>query len=267
MKIFDCFTFNDENSILEIRLNEMNKKVDFFIIVEFGENHQGRKKGKKIDQNILKKFENKIRYFYVEKFNKNMSSWERENYQRNYIKRGLYDADNNDIIIISDLDEIPNLTKINLKKLENVVYVFKQINIMYKFNLARDFNWFGTKLCKLKKLKSPQWLRSLKVHKRYSYFRIDKFFSKNYIHDFEIIENGGWHFSWIRNVNKIIEKLNSFAHLEFNNNKYKNSKYISKCLKDDINFMDTNEKLMKIDMELLPDYLISNKEKFKLYLK
>ena len=245
----------------------MNKKVDFFIIVEFGENHQGRKKGKKIDQNILKKFENKIRYFYVEKFNKNMSSWERENYQRNYIKRGLYDADNNDIIIISDLDEIPNLTKINLKKLENVVYVFKQINIMYKFNLARDFNWFGTKLCKLKKLKSPQWLRSLKVHKRYSYFRIDKFFSKNYIHDFEIIENGGWHFSWIRNVNKIIEKLNSFAHLEFNNNKYKNSKYISKCLKDDINFMDTNEKLMKIDMELLPDYLISNKEKFKLYLK
>ena len=69
MKIFDCFTFNDENSILEIRLNEMTKWVDFFVIVEFGENHQGKKKGKKIDQKILNKFKDKIKYFYVEKFN------------------------------------------------------------------------------------------------------------------------------------------------------------------------------------------------------
>ncbi len=267
MKIFDCFTFNDENSILEIRLNEMTKWVDFFVIVEFGENHQGKKKGKKIDPNILKKFQNKIRYFFVEKFNENMSSWERENYQRNYIKKGLFDANSDDIIIISDLDEIPNLNKVNLKSLDNFVYVFKQINIMYKFNLARDYSWFGTKLCKLKKLKSPQWLRSLKVHKRYSYLRIDKFFSKNYIHNFKIVENGGWHFSWIRNVNEIIEKLNSFAHLEFNNDKFKNREYISKCIEDEINFMDTNEKLVKIDIKSLPDYLISNKEKFKSYLR
>ena len=267
MKIFDCFTFNDENSILEIRLNEMTKWVDFFIIVECGENHQGKKKGKNIDQNILKKFENKIRYFYIEKFNENMSSWQRENYQRNYIRNGLHDADNEDIIIISDLDEIPDLNKVNLRNLGDYIYAFKQINIMYKYNLVRDYNWFGSKLCKLKKLKSPQWLRSLKVHKRYSYLRIDKFFSKNYIHNFKIIDDGGWHFSWIRNVNEIIKKLNSFAHLEFNNDKFKNSEYISKCLKDDINFMDTNEKLSKIDLKLLPDYLISNKEKFSLYLK
>ena len=60
MKIFDCFTFNDENLILEIRLNEMSKYVDYFIIVEFGENHQGGRKGKKIDEKVLEKFKNYI---------------------------------------------------------------------------------------------------------------------------------------------------------------------------------------------------------------
>ncbi len=122
------------------------------------------------------------------------------------------------------------------------------------------------KLCKFKRLKSPQWLRSLKVHKRYSLLRIDKFFSKNYVHDFQILENGGWHFGWIRNIDEIISKLNSFAHLEFNNKNYKDYKYISQCIKNNINFMDSKQKLEKIDIKLLPNYLISNKKKFEAYL-
>ena len=267
MKIFDCFTFNDENSILEIRLNEMNKYVDFFVIIEFGENHQGKKKGRKINKEILNNFKNKIRYIYVEKFEKNMNSWQRENFQRNYIQKGLYDANQEDIIIISDLDEIPNLKQINLENIGNSIYAFKQINFMYKLNLVRDFNWFGSKLCKLKKLKSPQWLRSLKVHKKYNYFRIDKFFSKNYIFDFKIIENGGWHFGWIRDVDEIIDKLNSFAHLEFNNNKYKDNKYIYNCIENNINFLNTDEKLKIIKMDYLPEYIIVNKDKFEKNLK
>ena len=267
MKIFDCFTFNDENLILEIRLNEMSKYVDYFIIVEFGENHQGGRKGKKIDEKVLEKFKNKIRYIYVDKFNKNFSSWQRENFQRNYILNGLYDAMDDDIILISDLDEIPNLEKINFNNIKNNIYAFKQINIMYKFNLVRDFDWIGTKLCKLKKLKSPQWLRSLKMHKRYSYLRIDKFFSKNYVFNFKIIENGGWHFGWIRNIDQIIEKLNSFAHTEFNNSKFKNNKYINECINNNVNFLNTSEKLEEIDLNLLPEYLVSNKDKFNSYFK
>ncbi len=267
MKIFDCFTFNDENLILEIRLNELSKYIDYFIIVEFGENHQGARKGKKIDEKILDKYKNKIRYIYVDKFNKNLTSWERENYQRNYIKKGLFDAENEDIIIISDLDEIPNLKKINFNNIKNSIYAFKQINMMYKFNLVRDFSWIGTKLCKLKKLKSPQWIRSLKVNKKYSYFRIDKFFSKNYTHNFKVIENGGWHFGWIRSIEEIIEKLNSFAHIEFNNSKIKNYKYIKECIYNNISFLDNNEKLKEIQLNLLPEYLIKNKEKLKFYFK
>ena len=263
MKIFDCFTFNDENSILEIRLNEMNKYVDFFVIIEFGENHQGKKKGKRINEKILNNFANKIRYMYVEKFEENMNSWQRENFQRDYIQKALYDADKEDVIIISDLDEIPNLKKINLENIGNSVYAFKQINCMYKFNLVRDFSWFGSKLCKFKKLKSPQWLRSLKVHKKYNYFRIDKFFSKNYIFNFKIIENGGWHFGWIRSVDEIIDKVNSFAHLEFNNSKFKNNNYIYNCIENNVNFLNTEEKLEIIKMEFLPEYIVINKDKFK----
>ena len=267
MKIFDCFTFNDENSILEIRLNELNKYVDYFVIVEFGENHQGKIKGKKINEEIFKKFQNKIRYYYIEKFPKNLDSWQRENYQRNSLIKGLHDANQNDIIIVSDLDEIPNLSKIDLFNLNNKIYAFKQINTMYKFNMVRDYNWIGSKLCKFKKLKSPQWIRSLKVHKKYSYFRIDKFFSSNYIHNFKIIKNGGWHFGWIRNIDEIINKLDSFAHTEFNNSKFKNYKYITECINKNKNFLDTKEILEKIDINLLPKYLVSNKDKFKDYLK
>ena len=120
---------------------------------------------------------------------------------------------------------------------------------------------------KLKKLKSPQWLRSLKVHKKYNYFRIDKFFSKNYIFNFKIIENGGWHFGWIRDVDEIIDKLNSFAHLEFNNSKYKDNKYIYNCIENNINFLNTDEKLKIIKMDLLPEYIKNNKDKFKNNLK
>ena len=266
MKIFDCFIFNDENLILELRLNELYQKVDFFVIVEFGENHQGGFKGKKINKNIISKYKDKIRYYYVKKFEKKLTSWQKENYQRNFLVKGLFDAQDEDIIIISDLDEIPNLKKIKFPKIKNEIIAFKQINIMYKFNLARDFNWIGSKLCKYKKLKSPQWLRSLKFHKKYSYLRIDKFFSNTYTHNFKIIKNGGWHFGWIRNINGILKKLESFAHIEFNNSRYKNIKYIKYCFDKNINFLNSNEKLKKISLKLLPNYIRVNKFKFKKYL-
>ena len=97
--------------------------------------------------------------------------------------------------------------------------------------------------------------------------RIDKFFSKNYVFNFKIIENGGWHFGWIRNIDEIIEKLNSFAHIEFNNSKFKNNNYINECINNNINFLNTSEKLEEIQINLLPKYLVSNKKKFNSYFK
>lgn len=259
MKVFDCFTFNDENIILEIRLNELDKFVDYFVIVEFGETHQGNFKGKKIDRNIIKNFSHKIKYFYVQNFDVEMNSWERENFQRNFITQGLINAKNEDIIIISDLDEIPKLENINLKKIENQIYGFKQLNMMYKFNLLKDSEWIGSRLCKFKNLKSPQWLRNLKMNKKYSSLRIDKYFSDNFTFNYKIIDDGGWHFGWIKSIDEIILKLESFAHEEFNINEIKNKEYIKACLKNNISFLEPKKKLTTIDINNLPKYLIKNK--------
>ena len=176
MKIFDCIIFNGENSILEIRLNELDRFVDFFVILEFGETFTGIKKEQKINKDLLKKFQNKIRYHFIDAKLSVIDPWKREGYQRDKLSKEIEDANPDDIIIVSDVDEIPNLAKIDFEKIDNYVYAFSLFHSMYKLNLMRQVMWIGTKLCKKKILKSPQWLRSLKVHKKYSFLRIDKFF-------------------------------------------------------------------------------------------
>ena len=268
MKIFDCFTFNDENHILDIRLNELDKYVDFFIIIEFGQNHQGHHKGKKINDKLLEKFKKKIKYFYYDKFEINLNSWERESFQRNQIKEGLKESINEDIIMISDIDEIPNLEKINFSKINNHVYAFSQIHSMYKFNLLRNKNWIGTKLCKKKVFISPQWLRSLKVKKRYSIFRLDKYFSKTYYSKFKIINNGGWHFGWLRSSDEIIKKINSYAHTEHNIIKNNNKNYIEECIEKNVSFLDNNDELLLNEkINFLPKYILNNIDRYKKWIK
>lgn len=269
MKIFDCFLFNDENHILEIRINELIHQVDYFVIVEFGENHQGKKKGQCIDQNILKKFKEKIRYYYFEKFEDKLSVWEKENYQRNKINEGLRDAKPSDIIIISDVDEIPILDKVNFSEIGNKVIAFSQLNSIYKLNLFRENkDWIGSKLCLKKNLRSPQWLRALKVSKKYSFLRIDKFFSNTYYNNFNIIENGGWHFAWLRTADQIIEKINAYAHTEFNIPKNNDKDYIEKCIQKKIVFFDNSEKLTFKEFEKLslPKYVLNNLDKYSKWI-
>ena len=268
MKIFDCFTFNDENHILDIRLNELDKYVDFFIIVEFGQNHQGKKKGQKINKHLLDKFKKKIKYFYIDEFSSNLNSWERESFQRNQIEKGLIESSNEDIIMISDLDEIPNLEKINFSKIDEYVYAFSQIHTMYKLNLIRDYNWIGTKLCKKKILISPQWLRSLKVKKKYSILRLDKYFSKTYYSKFKIVEDGGWHFGWLRKSDEIIKKINSYAHTEHNITKNNNRNYIEECMERGVSFLNNNEKLLLSEKKnFLPKYILNNIDHYKEWIK
>lgn len=263
MKIYDCFLFNDENTLLDLRLHILNKYVDYFVIIESKFNHQNKIKGQKIHFKLLKKFKKKIKYFYINKNFKNQNSWQIENAQRNLLSLGLKKCNQDDIIIISDLDEIPNLKNFNFTEVKNQIVAFKQINSMYKLNTIRDKNWYGSKLCKYKHLKSPQWLRNIKVQKKYSLFRLDKiFFSKNYYHNFKIINNGGWHFGWIRNEKEIIKKLNSFAHTELNTKKNNNISFIKNCIINNKNFFN-NKKLIKIKLKYLPEYVQNNLKNFK----
>ena len=230
MKIFDCFMYFDEEVVLEVRLNTLNDFVDYFVIVESKFTHKGEQRELKFEHKKFEKFKDKIIYIIHEEhpqevqiINDHDSDDEksrkyifnaiyRENSQRNFITKGLLKAKEDDIILISDVDEIPNLKNINFSKINKKIILFKQNMFYYKFNLyLPNFIWIGTKACKKKNLINPQWLRNVKDRK-YSFFRFDTWFSKNKYKSIEYITNGGWHFTNIKNAYEIEYKLRSYLH-------------------------------------------------------
>ena len=295
MKIFDCFMYFDEDLILDLRLNTLNKFIDYFVIVESIYNHKGEKRKLKFNIKKFKKFNNKIIYLIhnqvpneIKKIKKNDSENEintkyifnaifRENSQRNYILKGLSKAKDDDIILISDVDEIPNLKKVNFKKLKNKLIFFNQEMFYYKFNLKLpNYNWIGTKSCKKKYLKNPQWLRNIKDRK-YPFYRLDTFFSDKKFSNVEIVENGGWHFTNIKTAEQIRYKLKSYLHhREFEVNPVTKNQ-IEKLIKNRIAIYDLRldkrsqkigqgSKLQKYNLKKLPEYIIDNKKKYKKWI-
>ena len=207
MKIFDCFMYFDEETVLELRLNILDKYVDYFVIVESSFTHKGDKRDLKFNHQKFKKFKDKLIYIIYdeeppkirinlinEKDNEAIKSFKyienailRENCQRNEVLKGLGSAKDDDIILISDVDEIPNLERLDLSKIHEKIFLFKQDMFYYKFNLKLpNLDWTGTKGCRKKFLKSPQWLRNIKDRK-YPFYRLDTFFSDTKYIDIKII--------------------------------------------------------------------------------
>lgn len=222
--------FYDEDVILDLRLNILNEYIDYFVIVESKFFHNGKDRKLRFDIKKYTKFRDKIIYIIqdnqpsgIQEILKSddegtISAKEinnallRENSQRNLISQGLKMAADNDLILISDVDEIPNLEKVKLKETKNEILMFVQDIFYYKLNrYLPNFQWFGTKGCLKKNLKSPQWLRNIK-NKKYSFLRIDTFFSdKKYINK-KFINHGGWHFSNLKNAEDLELKLKSYLH-------------------------------------------------------
>ena len=296
MKIFDCFMYFDENTVLDVRLNYLNKYVDKFVIIEAEYNHKGEKRKPKFDIKNFEKFKDKIIYLLIKQKipgmyeindfdsddKKNgkhvMNALKRENFQRNCIADGLSDASDEDWIIISDLDEIPNLNDNDLKNIKSPIVFFKQLMMYYKFNLVlENYPWIGSKACKKKSLKSPQWLRNIK-DRAYSWWRLDTLFSETKYIKVKIIENGGWHFSYLKSPEDIEKKLKSYLHhteYELNPVGIKNIKEMIVNKKTIYNLkvdsrsnkFDGGNKLEKIDLNLLPSYILKNKKKFKEWIE
>ena len=292
MKIFDCFMYFDEEIVLDVRLNTLDQFVDYFVIVESKFTHKGDKRDLKFNPDKFEKFKDKIIYLVynhqpseIEKINNEdspdeiarKSLWNaiyRENGQRNYIEKGLIEANENDIILISDVDEIPNLENIEFKKISKKIILFKQNMFYYKFNLRLpNLIWTGTKGCRKKDLINPQWLRNIKDRK-YSFFRLDTFFSKNKYRSVRRIIDGGWHFTNIKNAEAIEHKLKSYLHHgEFDLNplsitqineiiKKKHAIYDLSVDKTKIKIGSGN-KLKKFELDKLPKYIQENKNNFK----
>ena len=295
MKIFDCFMYFDEEIVLDLRLNMLNPLVDYFVIVESKFTHKGDKRDLKFDINKFNEFKDKIIYLVfdeepinIEELNDKdleseksrkliLNAAHRENGQRNFITKGIENADSNDLILISDVDEIPNLENVDFKKIKNQIILFKQDMFYYKLNLKLpDLIWSGTKACKKKYLKSPQWLRNIK-DKKYPFYRFDTFFSEKKYINIEFVNNGGWHFSNIKTPSEIEHKLKSYLHhREFDINpisikdieniiKNKQAIYDLKVDKN-VNKIGNGSKLEDYPLVKLPQYLKNNIEKYKNWL-
>ena len=292
MKIFDCFMYFDEEVVLDVRLNTLDQFVDYFVIVESKFTHRGDKRELKFNHEKFKKFKDKIIYLtYEEISNKieivnhndgeaiNSSKYIlnaalRENGQRNYIQNGLIEADDNDIILISDVDEIPNLSKINFNQFNQKIILFKQDMFYYKFNLCiPNLKWTGTKACKKKDLVNPQWIRNIKDRK-YPFFRLDTYFSDTKYINIKIIKNGGWHFSNIKNAEQIKYKLKSYLHHREFDLKPLTTKEIEKIINDKkaiydlkvdkrVNKIGDGSKLEKFELSKLPIHIQENYNTYK----
>ena len=296
MKIFDCFMYYDEDFILDLRLNYLNKFIDFFVIVESLYNHKGEKKNLNFNIKNYQKFKEKIIYIVleylpdsIEIINDNddedtkngkyiLNGYRRDNFQRNYIINGIKNASLDDLILISDIDEIPNLKNLNLGEIKNRLIFFKQKMCFYKFNLyLKSYNWVGTRACQKKNLISPQWLRDIKS-RSYPFWRIDTFFSKNKYSDIYFVNNGGWHFSYINSAEGIENKLKSYTHhreYDLNplgvkkiNNMIKNRETVYNLGVDQrANQFGKGQKLDVLEFNELPKYIKDNQNKYKLWLE
>jgi beta-1,4-mannosyl-glycoprotein beta-1,4-N-acetylglucosaminyltransferase len=291
MKIFDCFMYFDEEIVLDLRLNSLNHYVDYFVIVESTFTHKGEERDLKFNHKKFEKFKDKIIYLVNDKQPKEVEQIDsinddgtyitnavlRENGQRNFISSGLTMAQQDDLILISDVDEIPNLENIKLSDLKKKIILFRQNMFYYKFNLiSPGISWIGTKACKKKDLISPQWLRNIK-DKKYLFFRMDTFFSKKKYISVQFIENGGWHFSNIKTAKEIEYKLKSYLHhREFDVNPL-SSNEIESIIKNKKAIYDLNvdkrgkkfgngNQLKEFPLSKLPTYLQNNLEKYKFWI-
>ena len=153
MNIYDCFMYFDEDLLLDLRLNTLNKFVKKFVITEATYTHNGSRKKLNFDIEKFKKFKDKIIYIVVDKQPENilqildnddkdkkgekliLNGMARDYFQRENLARGIKEAVDNDLILISDLDEIPNLNELNLSKINNNIIIFEQKMFYYKLNL------------------------------------------------------------------------------------------------------------------------------------
>lgn len=287
MKVIDTTTYFEEKLMMEVRFNILDPYVDHFIVCEDLFTHSGKKKKINFNKNLYKKFSKKIEHIVVENepidlikksFLSNaelrFNSIARIRHQRNFIKSALEKFSDEDFVIYSDNDEIPNLSNINFSEIREKIIIFDQKLFYYKFNLLLNkVKWFGSKACQIKYLKTIDELRSIK-NKRYSLFRLDTYFSNIKQRSLKIINDGGWHFSNLKNAHELEKKyLNDENYAEYKDQNI-DLKRISRNIEE--RFVDYNHfakknskdrynrtKLALANLDILPKYLQDNFRKYK----
>jgi beta-1,4-mannosyl-glycoprotein beta-1,4-N-acetylglucosaminyltransferase len=247
--IYDCFQFFNELPILLIRLKYLDDTVDKFVITEGTKTHSGNKKDLIIKNNwhLLKEFHHKIIYIVVDNYPEFHNSWTYENFQRNELFRGLKNCCDNDLILISDVDEIPNKKKIPNNILDGEIYLFIQRLYLYYANtyVNKHLIWEGgTKILNFRTIKKNLYNKNyVKYHPIKFPKYLNEYLTPTKIRLYrnpKLIFNGGWHLSWLGGVNNIKLKLDATSHQEINNPN--NAKSIEQSLEKGIDLL-TNRNL------------------------
>jgi beta-1,4-mannosyl-glycoprotein beta-1,4-N-acetylglucosaminyltransferase len=233
MKMIDCVMFFNEVDLLEFRLKLLDSHVDKFVIAESNITHSGKPKSYHFEENSTRfgPWIHKIEYIQINQttdgldfdqdersYNPESGAFKLENAHRNALSFVSSIADDDDLVLISDLDEIPNPRVFKKKWVEPGPVALSMLLHYYYLNCqsaGAERWWNGTVVCTGRQFKqtTPQQLRN----NRDSY---------------KSVENGGWHFSYLGGVEKIKNKIRSFAHTEFNREEYLDDAQIQKALEE-----------------------------------
>ena len=264
-KIIDCITFYNENLITNARFEILKDVVDKFIVCESMFDHSGNPK--KINFKLKNKiFSDKVEHIIMkENFPKPIKPWNNEKIQREYIFQSLSNYNQEDYIMYSDSDEIPNPSSIHDLVLKKKYGIFFQKNFVYKLNIFNKYEtpWEGTRICKKKNLKSIFHLRKKILSKN-----LKKSFWKFYIEkDIQLILDGGWHFNNLYDLKTISQKLKVFPHKEFSSKKYSDLEIVKKKINNLEDLFDRGHKYEKVDLDKsYPSYILNNLDLFKDYI-
>jgi beta-1,4-mannosyl-glycoprotein beta-1,4-N-acetylglucosaminyltransferase len=274
MRIIDCITFFNEDMILDLRLNELDKYVDKFVIIELNIDHRGNKKKQNFNIEKFQKFKFKICYLYYEdidekiinsiKFNKLAI----EHFQRNLMLKIIKNFNENDLIMISDCDEIPLMRNLEISN-KYETYIFIQKMFYYKFNLQLykkkiiqyQLDWSGTKASLNKNIKYPQQLRDIKSIGRYN-------FIQRFKTNLNLIMNGGWHFSFVCEPALIKKEIQSYIHSEYDTATTTDINNIREAIKKKKDIFGRNIFLKKQKLDnTFPKYILENQINFSKFIE
>lgn len=296
--IYDCFLYYDEDMLLDIRLNTLADVIDRFVIVESTHTFTGKKRQLHFDINKYSQFKDKIIYVVhdetpimkssddvnqVHDSNSDrkeslvVDAWANEAAQRNAIMQGLKQAKDDDLILVSDVDEIFSpqvIASINPNKLCTTLY---QDFYNYQFNL-QVFNTNDTpRKCTLPRATKyknlviffggePETFRNLKrarTIKNWSWLKWNWLKLNN-----SIIENGGWHFSWVMTPERISEKMSTISHTEYDLPEFNNPEHIMKVIKNAEDIWGRDRKLVKQELTVksFPEYIVNNQARFREFI-
>jgi len=265
MKIYDTFTFFNEFELLELRLRELYDHIDYFVLVEATSTFQNKDKPLYFVENT-DRFEQwlpKIIQVSVVDMPINTDTWGRERYQRDKIINGVAHADDNDIIMIGDVDEIPRVETIQkLRESTQSIWGFRMPLFNFKYNYmmcTQDYYSVWSGAIRKSALGSPEDFRRMRhvLNQCPLHFKDD---------NVQLIENAGWHFTYLGNEDFAKTKIQSFAHDETNKPEILDQLNIEDSIARGVGIIRTNEDYrftpVAVD-EYFPNTIINNIEQYK----